>query len=91
MLVDANIRRGTMEEGVVRSNDNGGLGVSDREKFSDNGERLFVFAANDGLALVNTFLCFRKSGISRSFDGQGQENESTTFSRESAIVNSSVT
>ena len=47
--------------------------VAKRRQPADNGERLLTFAANHGLALVNTFFCTRKSGTSRTFNGSGQD------------------
>ena len=65
--------RGREGGGGVGSKDNEVLGSYGRDTLNDNGERLLTFAANHGLALVNTFFSTRKSGTSRTFNGSGQE------------------
>ena len=69
VLMDANARTGKRREGGVGSKDNEVLGAYGRDTLNDNGERLLTFAANHGLALVNTFFSTRKSGTSRTFNG----------------------
>ena len=89
--MDANAHLGKRGEGGVGSKDNEVLATYDQDTLDDNEGCLLTFAANHGLALVNTFFSTRKSGASRTFNGRGQGNDSTMFLQDSTIGNLSVT
>ena len=78
----ANAHTGKRGEGGVGSKDNEVLDAYGRDTLNDNGERVLTFAANHGLALVNTFFSTCKWFITYL---------QRLFSRDSIIVNLLVT
>ena len=72
VLIDANSRTGRREKGGVGRKDNKTLGAYDRDTLNDNGELLLSFANNHDLAIVNTFFCTPKGGVSHTFNGRGK-------------------
>ena len=63
VLTDANARTGKRGEGGGEA-DSKVLGAYGRDKLNENGELLLGFAEDDKLALLNTFFCTPKSGVS---------------------------
>ena len=66
VLTDANARAGKRGEGRGET-DNKVLGAYDRDKLNENGKLLLGFAEDSKLALLNTFFCTPKSGVSYTF------------------------
>ena len=65
-LTDANARTGKRREGGGEP-ENKVLGAYGRDKLNENGKLLLDFAENNKLALLNTFFCTPKSGVSYTF------------------------
>jgi len=63
VMMDANARTGVREAG----SDPKVLGAYGRDKLNGNGTRLLNLAGDNHLALVNTFFCTPKNGISHTF------------------------
>ena len=61
-----NARTGKIVEGGGES-DNEVLGAYGRDKLNENGKLLLGFAEHNKLALLNTFFCTPKSGVSYTF------------------------
>ncbi|CAM9581945.1 unnamed protein product [Ascophyllum nodosum] len=70
MYADARTGR---EKGGVGSKDDKIIGAYGRDALNANGELLLSFAINHDLAIVNTFFCTPKSGVSRTFNGRGKK------------------
>ena len=68
VLMDANARTGEKIEGD-RTEDDGVLGAYGRDELNNNGKRLLNFAADNKLAVTNTFFSTRKGGISHTYNG----------------------
>ena len=72
-MVDANARTGRRGDGC---SDKKVLGAYGRDTLNDNGERLLSLAADNKLAVLNTFFSTPKRGISHTFQsanrGKGQ-------------------
>ena len=68
VLMDANARTGEKIEGE-RTEDDGELGACGRHELNNNGKRLLNFAADNKLAVTNTFFSTRKGGISHTYNG----------------------
>ena len=66
VLTDANARTGKREEGGGQI-DSKALGAYGRDVLNENGKLLLRFAEDDKLALLNTFFCTPKSGVSYTF------------------------
>ena len=66
VLTDANARTGKRGEGGGEK-DIKALGVCARDKLNKNGKLLLGFAEDNKLALLNTFFCTPKSGVSYTF------------------------
>ena len=66
VLTDANARTGKRGEGGGEA-DNKVLGAYGRDKLNENGKPLLGFAEDNKLALLNTFFCTPKSGVSYMF------------------------
>ena len=66
VLTDANARTEKRGEGG-READNKVFGVYGRNKLNENGKLLLGFAEDNKLALLNTFICTPKSGVSYTF------------------------
>ena len=66
ILTDTNARTGKRVEGV-READSKVLGAYGRDKLNENGKLLLVFAEENMLALLTTFFCPPKSGVSYTF------------------------
>ena len=66
VLKDANARTGKRVEGGGAT-DSKVLGACDRDKLNENGKLLLVFVEDNKLALLNTFSCTPKNGISYTF------------------------
>ena len=74
VLMDANARTGKRVEGG--GEDSGKvLGAYGRDVLNENGKRLLNFAANNKLALTNTFFSACKGGISHTHNGIGSRND----------------
>jgi len=74
VLMDANARTG-MREGGGGDSGNKVLGAYGRDELNENGRRLLTFAANNNLALTNTFFSTRKGGVSHTHNGIGRLND----------------
>ena len=66
VLTDANVRTGKRGEGGGET-DSKVLGAYGRDKLNENGKLLLGFAEDNKLALLNTFFCTPKSGVSYTF------------------------
>ena len=67
VLTDANAMAGKRGEGEGEG-DSKALGACDRDnKLNENGKLLLGFAEDNKLALLNTFFCIPKSGVSQTF------------------------
>ena len=66
VLTDANARTGKRGEGGGET-DSKVLGAYGRDKHNENGKLLLGFAEDNKLALLNTFFCTPKSGVSCTF------------------------
>ena len=66
ILTDANVRTGKRGEGGGEA-DSKVLGANDRDMLNENGKLLLGFAEDNELALLNTFFCTPKSGVSYTF------------------------
>ena len=66
VLTDANARTGKRGEGGGEA-DSKVLGAYGRDKLKENGKLPLGFAEDNKLALLNTFFCIPKSGISYTF------------------------
>ena len=66
VLTDANARTGKRGEGGGEA-DSKVLGVYGRDTLNENGKLLLGFAEDNKLALLNTFFCTPKSGVSYTF------------------------
>ena len=66
VLTDANARTGKRGEGGGKT-DSKVLGAYGRDKLNENGKLLLGFAEDNKLALLNTFFCTPKSGVSSTF------------------------
>ena len=66
VLRDANAQTGKRGEGGEEV-DNNMLAAYGRDMFSENGKLLLGFAEDNKLAILNTFFCAPKSGVSYSF------------------------
>ena len=66
VLTDANARTGKRGEGGGEAY-NKVLGAYGRDKLNENGKPLLGFAEDNKLALLNTFFCTPKSGVSYTF------------------------
>ena len=66
VLTDANARTGKRGEGGGEA-DSKVLGAYGRDKLNENGKLLLGFAEDNKLALLNTFFCTPKSGVSYTF------------------------
>ena len=66
VLTDANARTGKRGEGG-READSKVLGAYGRDKLNENGKLLLGFVEDNKLALLNTFFCTPKSGVSYTF------------------------
>ena len=66
VLTDANAWTGKRGEGG-RETDSKVLGAYGRDKLNENGKLLLGFAEDNKLALLNTFFCTPKSGVSYTF------------------------
>ena len=73
VLMDANARTGKRQSGCA---DIKVLGAYGRDELNDNGERLLLHAADNKLALLNTFFATPNRGVSYTFQsanlGKGQ-------------------
>ena len=73
VLMDANARTGKRESACASSKEMGAYG---RDELNNNGERLLLHAADNKLALLNTFFATRARGVSFTFQspntGKGQ-------------------
>ena len=74
VLMDANARTG-MREGGGGDSGNKVLGAYGRDELNENGRHLLTFAANNNLALTNTFFNTRKGGVSHTHNGIGRLND----------------
>ena len=75
--MDANARTGErMDE-----EDEGVMGIHGRDELNENGRLLLTFAAENKLALANTFFERRKGGIWHTYNGASgpTAGASTTF------------
>ena len=72
VLMDANAHAERREKGGVGSKNSKFLGAYGRDALHGNGELLLSFANNHNLAIVNTFFCTLKDGISHTFNGRGK-------------------
>ena len=66
LLTDANARTGKIGEGGGEA-DIKVLGEYDRDMLNEKSKLLLGFAEDNKLALLNTFFCTRKSGVSYTF------------------------
>ena len=66
VLTDANVRTGKRGEGRGEA-ESKVLGAYGRDKLNENGKLLLGFAKDKKLALLNTFFCTSKSGVSYTF------------------------
>ena len=66
VLTDANARTEKRGEGGGEA-DSKMLGAYGRDKLNENGKLLLGFAEDNKLALLNTFFCTPKSGVSYTF------------------------
>ena len=66
VLTDTNARTGKRGEGGGET-DSKVLGAYGRDKLNENGKLLLGFAEDNKLALLNTFFCTLKSGVSYTF------------------------
>ena len=66
VLTDANTRTGKRGEGEGEA-DSKVLGAYGRDKLNENGKLLPGFAEDNKLALLNTFFCTPKCGVSYTF------------------------
>ena len=66
VLTNANARTGKICEGGGET-DSKVLGAYGQEKLNENGKLLLGFAEDNELALLNTFFCTPKSGVSYTF------------------------
>ena len=66
VLTDANARTGKRSEGGGET-DSKVLGAYGRDKLDENGKVPLGFAGDNKLALLNTFFCTPKSGVSYTF------------------------
>ena len=66
VLTDANARTGKRSEGGGET-DSKVLGAYGRDKLDENGKLPLDFAGDNKLALLNTFFCTPKSGVSYTF------------------------
>ena len=73
VLMDANARTGSRENGGVGSKDNKIIGAYGQDTLNDNGKLLLCFANNHDLAIVNTLFSTSKGGISHTFNGRGKK------------------
>ena len=75
VLTDANARKGKRGEGGGETNSKV-LGAYGRDMLNENGKLLLRFAEDNKLALLNTFFCTPKNGVSYTFQsvnrGKGQ-------------------
>ena len=78
VMIDANARTGQrMEESLQEE---GVLGAYGRDELNDNGHLLLTFAADNRLAITNTFFSTRKGGISHTYNGVAG-NRASDFKR----------
>ena len=68
VLTDANPSSGKRGEGGGKADSNV-LGAYGRDMLNENGKLLLGFAEENKLALLNTFFCTPKSGVSYTFQG----------------------
>ena len=66
VLTDANARTGKRDEGGGQA-DSKVLGAYGRENLNENGKLLLGFAEDNKLAILNTFFCTPKRGVSYAF------------------------
>ena len=66
ILTDANARTGNRGE-LGEETDSKVLGAYNRDKVNENGKLLLGFAEDNKLALLSTFVCIPKSGVSYTF------------------------
>ena len=66
VLTDATARTGGRDEGGGEA-DSKVLGAYGRDVLNENGKLLLSFAEDNKLALLNTFFCIPKSGVSYTF------------------------
>ena len=78
VLIDANARTG--QRGGESLQDEGVLGSYGRDELNDNGQLLLTFAADNSLAITNTFFSTRKGGISHTYNG-ATGNRASDFKR----------
>ena len=67
VLTDANARTGRRGEGGGEADSKKVFGAYGRDKLNENGKLLLGFAEDHKLALLNTFFCTPKSGVSYTF------------------------
>ena len=79
VLTDANARTGKRGEGGGEADSNV-LGAYGRDVLNKNGKLLLGFGEGNKLALLNTFFCTPKSGVSYTF-------QSVNFSKRKARLN----
>ena len=76
VLTDANARTGKRGEGGGEA-DSKVLGAYGRDKLNENGKLLLGFAEDNKLALLNTFFCTPKSGVSYTFQNANRSKGQT--------------
>ena len=74
VLTDANARTGNRGEGGGKT-DSKVLGAYGRDKLNEEGKLLLDFAEDNRLALLNTFFCIPKSGVSYTFQNTNRSKE----------------
>ena len=82
VLMDANARTGSRENGGVRSRNNKIIGAHGRDTPNNNGDLLLSFANNHGLAIPNTLFSTPKGGISHTFNGRGKKRIDCILTRQ---------
>ena len=74
VLINANARAGKRGEGEGET-DNKVLGAYGRDKLNENGKLMLSLAKDNKLALLNTFFCTSKSGVSYTFQSANRSKD----------------
>ena len=76
VITDANARTGKRGEGGGKT-DSKVSGAYGRDKLNENGKLMLGFAEDNKLALLNTFFCTPKNGVSYTFQSTNHSKEKT--------------
>ena len=82
VLMDANASTKRRGGGKLGGEECKVLGAYGQDTLNDYGERLLLFSANHGLALLNTFFRITKNAVSHTFNGRGEKRTDYILTRQ---------